>query len=45
MKLMRSAVVLSIAKRLYDEARKPQNQAKIRSAIDQARSRKGSARR
>jgi hypothetical protein len=38
MKLLRSVAALGIAKKLYDEARKPQNQAKIRSAIDRARS-------
>ena len=37
MKLMRSAVVFGVAKRLYDEARKPQNQARIKAAIDRAR--------
>jgi len=45
MKLMRSAIAVAIAKRVYEEARKPQNQAKIRSAIDRARAgRKPSAR-
>jgi hypothetical protein len=40
MKLMRSAAAIGIAKKVYDEARKPQNQAKIRSAVDRMRSRK-----
>ena len=39
MKLIRSAAALSIAKKVYDEARKPKNQAKIKSAVDRARSR------
>lgn len=37
MKLMRSAVVLGVAKRLLDEARKPQNQARIKSAMERVR--------
>jgi hypothetical protein len=40
MKLMRSAAAIGIAKKVYDEARKPQNQARIRSAVDRMRSRK-----
>jgi len=40
MKLIRSAAALGVAKKLYDEARKPKNQAKIKSAVDRARSRK-----
>jgi hypothetical protein len=40
MKLLRSAVVLGVAKRAYDEARKPQNQARIKDAIDRARSKR-----
>jgi len=38
MKLIRSAAAIAIAKRLYEEARKPQNQAKLKAAIDRARS-------
>jgi hypothetical protein len=38
MKLLRSAAVLAIAKKVYDEARKPQNQARIKAAVDRARS-------
>jgi hypothetical protein len=44
MKLLRSAAALGIAKKLYDEARKPHNQAKIKSAVDRARSRRKPAR-
>jgi hypothetical protein len=43
MKLLRSAIVAGIAKKVIDEARKPQNQAKIKSYIAQATSKnKGS---
>jgi hypothetical protein len=44
MKLMRSAVLFGVAKRLYDEARKPQNQARIKAAIDRARAGRGRTR-
>jgi hypothetical protein len=44
MKLLRSAAALGIAKRVYDEARKPHNQAKIKSVVDRARSRRKPAR-
>jgi hypothetical protein len=40
MKLLRGFAAVGIAKRIYTEARKPQNQARIRSAVDKARSRK-----
>ncbi len=40
MKLMRSAAAVAIAKRVYEEARKPHNQAKIRSAVDRVRARR-----
>ncbi|WP_435770288.1 hypothetical protein [Nocardioides sp. SYSU DS0651] len=36
---MRTLATAGIAKKLFDEARKPHNQAKIRSGIDQLRSR------
>jgi hypothetical protein len=36
MKLLRSAIVAGIAKKVFDEARKPQNQAKIKAYIAQA---------
>ena len=35
MKLLRSAVMATIAKKVYDEARKPHNQAKIKQFISQ----------
>ena len=40
MKLIRTAIMAAVAKKVYDEARKPQNQARIRSAVDRARSRR-----
>jgi hypothetical protein len=38
MGLVRSAAVIGIAKVIYDQARKPENQARIKSVIAQARS-------
>ena len=38
MKLIRSAIVAGIAKKVIDEARKPHNQAKIKQFISQATS-------
>lgn len=45
MGLLRKAAALGIAKKVYDEARKPHNQAKIKSAISsfQERRNRGSA--
>jgi hypothetical protein len=40
MRIMRGVAAIGIAKKVYDEARKPQNQARIRSAVDRARSRR-----
>jgi hypothetical protein len=40
MKLMRAVAVAGIAKKLYDEARKPQNQARIRAAVDKVKARR-----
>lgn len=36
---MRTVAFAGIAKRLYDEARKPQNQARIKSAVSKVRER------
>jgi len=33
MKLLRSAAMIGVAKKLYDEAQKPENQRKIREAM------------
>jgi hypothetical protein len=41
MKLMRTAAMAGIAKKLYDESRKPHNQVKIRKAVDSLKSRRG----
>ena len=41
MKLLRGVAVAGIAKKVYDEARKPHNQAKIRSAVEKAKARRG----
>jgi hypothetical protein len=44
MKLIRSAIMAGLAKKIIDEARKPQNQAKIKAYIAQATSKtKGSS--
>ena len=40
MKLMRTAVLAGAAKKLYDESRKPENQARIRSAVEKVRNRR-----
>ena len=34
MKLLRSAALAGVAKKVYDEARKPHNQQKIREAVE-----------
>lgn len=39
MKIIRTAALLGIGKKLYDEARKPHNQVKIRRAVDEVRDR------
>jgi hypothetical protein len=33
MRLMRTAALAGIAKKIYDESRKPENQERIRSAV------------
>ena len=38
---MRSAVLAGVAKKVYDEARKPQNQARIKEAIAKVQARRG----
>jgi hypothetical protein len=40
MKIMRSAALLGVAKKLYDESRKPENQARIKSAVEQVKARR-----
>jgi hypothetical protein len=41
MKLMKTAAMAGIAKKLYDESRKPHNQAKIKAAVDKAKAKRG----
>lgn len=40
MKLLRTAALVGVAKKLYDESRKPENQARIRAATDKLRARR-----
>jgi hypothetical protein len=40
MKLMRTAALAGIAKRLYDESRKPENQARVKTAVARLRERR-----
>jgi hypothetical protein len=40
MKLSRGIVAVGIAKKVYTEARKPENQARIRSAVQKVRDRR-----
>ena len=40
MGLGRKAVALGLAKKVYDEARKPHNQAKIKQAVAKVRARR-----
>lgn len=42
MKIMRTAALAGVAKKAYDEARKPENQARIKSAVSKVRNRGGS---
>jgi hypothetical protein len=40
MKLFRTAAAIGIAKRLYDESRKPANQRRIKQAVQTVRDRR-----
>jgi flagellar biosynthesis protein FliP len=40
MKLLRTAAMAGVAKKVYDEARKPHNQQKIRDAVESAKARR-----
>jgi hypothetical protein len=40
MKLSRGIVAVGIAKKVYTEARKPENQARIKAAVEKARARR-----
>ena len=41
MGLLRTFAVAGIAKKVFDEARKPENQRKVRDAVEKVRSRGG----
>ena len=48
MRLMRTVALVGVAKKLYDESRKPENQARIKAAIakvQEHRSRRAAANR
>lgn len=45
MKLLRSAAVIGVAKKLYDEAQKPENQRRLREAVDKVKDRRDQRRR
>jgi hypothetical protein len=45
MKLVRGAAALGAAKMVYDQARKPENQAKLKSAVARAKASRKSRRR
>ena len=40
MRLIRGAVLVGVAKKVYDEARKPENQARIKEAVAKVRERR-----
>lgn len=40
MKLIRGMAIAGIAKKLYDESRKPENQERVRRAIDRVKDRR-----
>lgn len=40
MKLMRGVALAGVAKKLYDESRKPQNQERIRKAVQKVQERR-----
>ena len=45
MKLLRTAALVGVAKKVYDESRKPENQARIRAAVDKVQARRGRTKR
>lgn len=45
MGILRKAAALGIAKKLYDESRKPENQRRIREAMDKMKARRAKGRR
>lgn len=45
MKLLRGAAAVGVAKKLYTEAQKPENQRRIREAVDKVKARQAQRRR
>ena len=45
MKLLRSAAAIGVAKKLYDEAQKPENQRRIRETVDKVKTKREQRRR
>jgi hypothetical protein len=43
MKLMRGAMVAGVAKKLYDEAKKPENQRRMKQAVEAIKARRARA--
>jgi hypothetical protein len=43
MKLMRTAMVATVAKKLYDEAKKPENQRRMKQAVESLKARRAAA--
>lgn len=44
MGLLRKAAVIGIAKKLYDESKKPENQRRIKEVVDQVKTRRDASR-
>jgi hypothetical protein len=44
MRIMRAAAAIGIAKKLYDESRKPENQRRIKQAVETVRARRSGKR-
>jgi hypothetical protein len=40
MKLGRAAVAAGVAKKIYDESKKPQNRARVRAAVEKVKARR-----
>jgi hypothetical protein len=40
MKLMRSAAAIAVGKKLYNEVQKPENQRRIRQAVDKVKTKR-----
>lgn len=44
MKILRTLALAGVAKKLYDEARKPHNQERIKAAVERIRAKQGGSR-